>query len=195
MLSFLLVFLLILLIGFFVWILIQKFLETPSYSVELSDSKFQLRNYISFTSTQVIISGKQNEALREGFRPLVRFIGAKERSSEKISMTVPVMQEKTEQNDRWLVSFAMPSKYQLNNLPKPTNKNLSQRIMPKRLMAAIKFNGRATKELLDVKETELRKWIASQNLVAIGRVHYYFYNDPTTPGIFRRNEVLLEVSK
>ena len=180
-------------IGFLVWIVVPKFLEAPLYNIELSDSKFQLRNYDSFITTQVAIHGDQNEALRKGFRPLVRFIGAKERSTEKISMTVPVMQEKTSSDGTWLVSFSMPSKYTLNDLPKPRNGNLKQKRVPKKIMAVIKFNGRATQELLERKEIELRNWIASQDLLIVGLVHYYFYNDPITPGIFRRNEVLLEV--
>ncbi len=183
----------ILLIGFLVWILIPKFLESPAYQIELSDSKFQLRRYESFITTQVGMSGKQNEALRNGFRPLVRFIGAKERSSEKISMTVPVMQEKTFLESNWLVSFPMPSKYTLDNLPKPTDVNLNQIRVPEKLMAVIKFNGRATEGLLEKKEIDLRKWISTKDLSVVGLAHYYFYNDPTTPGIFRRNEVLLEV--
>ena len=183
------------LISFVTWILIPKFLETPSYRVELSDSKFQIRNYDSFAITQIGITGKQNEALRAGFGPLVRFIGAKERLSEKIAMTVPVMQAKTDQNDRWLISFSMPSKYNINNLPKPVNANLSQETVPEKLMAVIKFNGRATEELLLRKESELSNWVEKQGYKLIGSIYYYFYNDPLTPGVFRRNEVLIEVSK
>tara|TARA_Y200000002_G_C22681831_1_gene664424 strand:- start:2417 stop:3010 length:594 start_codon:yes stop_codon:yes gene_type:complete len=186
---------LILLFGFLLWILFPKFLETPKYEVELSDSEFQLRKYDSFITTRVGTNGNQNEALRKGFRPLVRFIGAKERSSKKISMTVPVMQEKTSSEGNWLVSFSMPSKYSLNNLPKPTNNQLKQKIIPARLMAVIKFNGRANNDLLERKEKELRKWIAERDFLVVGLVQYYFYNDPTTPGMFRRNEVLLEVTK
>ena len=180
--------------GFLLWILIPKFLETPAYIVKLADSNFQIRSYDSFITTRVAISGKQNEVLRKGFRPLVRFIGAKERSSEKISMTVPVMQEKTSLEGNWLVSFSMPSKYSLDNLPKPLNDSLKQQLVPKKLMAVITFNGHATEALLEKKEIELRKWIKDRNLSIVGLAHYYFYNDPTTPGVFRRNEVLLEIS-
>ena len=194
LLSGIILLLFILSFGFLLWILIPKFLETPAYQVELSDSEFQLRRYDSFITTRVDMNGNQNEVLRKGFRPLVRFIGAKERSSEKISMTVPVMQEKTSSEGTWLVSFSMPSKYSLVNLPKPTNESLKQQLVPEKLMAVIRFNGKASEDLLQAKEIELRKWIEKRDLSVVGLVYYYFYNDPTTPGIFRRNEVLLEVS-
>ncbi len=195
LLSVIIILLVVLLFCFLLWILIPKFLETPAYKVKHSESNFQIRSYDSFITTRVAISGKQNEVLRKGFRPLVRFIGAKERSSEKISMTVPVMQEKTSSEDHWLVSFSMPSKYSLGNLPKPENDSLQQQLVPKKLMAVIKFNGRATEALLERKELELRKWIQERNLLVVGLAHYFFYNDPTTPGVFRRNEVLLEINR
>ena len=62
-------------------------------------------------------------------------------------------------------------------------------------MAVIKFNGVARKDVLDLNEKKLREWVKKIGYLAVGEVHYYFYNDPLTPGVFRRNEVLLEVSK
>jgi hypothetical protein len=187
--------LIILIIGLLIWILIPKFLEAPNYIVKKSEAKIELRQYDNFLMTKVIINGDQNEALRNGFRPLVRFIGAKERSTEKISMTVPVMQEKTSSKKKWLVAFSMPSKYTLDNLPRPTSKTLKQEEVPIKLMAAIRFNGRATEDILLFKEIELKDWIHRNKLKVIGLAHYYFYNDPITPGFFRRNEVLFEVTQ
>lgn len=183
------------LIGLSVWILIPKFLEAPNYTVKVSEAKIELRQYDNFLMTKVLMNGAQNEALRKGFRPLVRFIGAKERSTEKISMTVPVMQEKTSSENKWLVSFSMPSKYTLANLPKPASKNLKQEEVPIKLMAAIRFNGRPSEDTLLLKEIELKNWIHKNDLKVIGLAHYYFYNDPITPGFFRRNEVLFEVTQ
>ena len=182
-------------IGLSIWILIPQFLEGPKYSVELSEAKIELRQYDNFLITKVIMNGDQNEALRKGFGPLVGFIGAKGRSTEKISMTVPVMQKKTSSEKEWFVFFSMPSKYTMDNLPKPMSKNLKQEEVPTKLMAAIRFNGRATQEKLLLKETELKDWINSKKFKIISPAHYYFYNDPVTPGFFRRNEVLFEVTR
>ena len=182
-------------LGLSIWILIPQFLDGPKYSVEISEAKIELRQYDNFLITKVLMNGDQNEALRKGFGPLVGFIGAKGRSTEKISMTVPVMQKKTASEKEWFVSFSMPSKYTMNNLPKPMSKNLKQEEVPTKLMAAIRFNGRATQEKLLLKETELKDWINSNKFKVISPAHYYFYNDPVTPGFFRRNEVLFEVTR
>ena len=186
---------LVVLVGLAIWTVIPKFLETPEYNVELSDKNFELRRYQSFIKTKVYTEGSQNQALRSGFRPLVRFIGAKERSSEKISMTVPVMQEQTQTDGKWAVSFSMPSKYSLDVIPRPASSNLKHELVPKKLMAVIQFSGRATEGLLRTKETELRNWLRDSNYKIIGFAHYYFYNDPITPGILRKNEVLFEVEQ
>jgi hypothetical protein len=186
---------LVLVVGFAIWIIIPKFLETPKYSVEMSYKNFELRWYKSFIKTNVYAEGSQNQALRNGFRPLVRFIGAKERSSEKISMTVPVMQEQTQTSKNWVVSFSMPSKYSLDDIPKPSSSNIKHELVPKKLMAVIQFSGRASEELIKTKEIELRKWLEVSKYKIIGFANYYFYNDPITPGIFRKNEVLFEVEQ
>ena len=186
---------LVVVVGLATWIVIPKFLETPKYNVELSDKNFEIRWYKSFIKTKVYVEGSQNQALRNGFRPLVRFIGAKERSSEKISMTVPVMQEQTQTSTKWAVAFSMPSKYRLDDVPKPSSSNVKHELVPKKLMAVIQFSGRASEELIKIKEIELRNWLTGSKYKIIGFANYYFYNDPITPGIFRKNEVLFEVEQ
>ena len=186
---------LVVVFGLATWIVIPKFLETPKYNVELSDKNFEIRWYKSFIKTKVYVEGSQNQALRNGFRPLVRFIGAKERSSEKISMTVPVMQEQTQTSTKWAIAFSMPSKYRLDDVPKPSSSNVKHELVPKKLMAVIQFSGRASEELIKIKEIELRNWLTGSKYKIIGFANYYFYNDPITPGIFRKNEVLFEVEQ
>ena len=75
-------------------------------------------------TSSVKVCGNQYNALRKGFQPLVKYIGAKERDSEKISMTAPVIQTTNNENENWTVSFAMPSKYNIDNLPKPANDDI-----------------------------------------------------------------------
>jgi hypothetical protein len=62
-------------------------------------------------------------------------------------------------------------------------------------MAVIQFSGRASEELIKIKEIELRNWLTGSKYKIIGFANYYFYNDPITPGIFRKNEVLFEVEQ
>ena len=177
------------------WIFFPKLLESLEYKVTKSEGPFQIRLYEQYLETKVKTFGSQNDALRTGFIPLARFIGSNNKASKKISMTVPVIQRKGETSENWFVSFSMPSKYTLKTLPKPNQKELIQDQVSEALMAVIKFNGVARKDILDLNEKKLREWVKKIGYLAVGEVQYYFYNDPLTPGVFRRNEVLLEVSK
>ena len=74
------------------WYFSPKFLEQPAYSVLKTEGSIEVRAYEQILLQSVAVSGDQYDALRSSFRPLVRYIGAKERDGEKISMTAPVMQ-------------------------------------------------------------------------------------------------------
>jgi hypothetical protein len=70
--------------------------------------------------------------VRSGFGPLARNIFAKERSGEKIVMTAPVTQQ-----------FIMPSVFELDRLPKPSDTDVQLPELPPAHRAAIRFRSRA----------------------------------------------------
>jgi hypothetical protein len=92
------------------WFMLPKFLEQPKYKVVRKENDIEVRSYDKILMSSVKVYGNQYNALRNGFQPLVRYIGAKERVSEKISMTAPVIQTTNDETENWTVSFAMPSK-------------------------------------------------------------------------------------
>ncbi len=141
----------------------------------------------------VAVSGDQYDALRNCFRPLVRYIGAKERDGEKISMTAPVMQILDDTKQEWIVSFSMPSKYKEDSLPNPNNDMVFTEVVPPTVAAVVRFRGRANTDLLGRKTAELMNWINEAGYVAREKPRYMFYNDPSTPPFLRRNEVLIAV--
>ena len=61
--------------------------------------------------------------------------------------------------------------------------------------AAIRFSGRADDALMQVNETRLRDWLNEKGYATTGPAIYAYYDDPLTPGMFRRNEVLFEVER
>lgn len=70
---------------------VPQFLEQPSHIVLEREGKFEIRQYESILLSSVKIIGDQYSALRNGFKPLAGYIGAKEREGIKISMTAPVI--------------------------------------------------------------------------------------------------------
>jgi hypothetical protein len=175
------------------WYFVPKFLEQPAYSVLKKEGSIEVRAYQQMLLQSVAVSGNQYDALRNGFRPLVRYIGAKERDGEKISMTAPVMQILGDTKQEWIVSFSMPSKYKADSLPNPNNDMVFTEVVPPTVAAVVRFRGRANTDLLGRKTAELMNWINEAGYVAREKPRYMFYNDPSTPPFLRRNEVMIAV--
>lgn len=178
------------------WYLVPKFLETPAYKVVEKDRNIEVRYYESMLLQSVKVSGNQYKSLRQGFRPLVNYIGAKGREGEKISMTAPVMQSLGNTNNEWVVSFSMPSKYSKKTLPEPNNKQVYSEQLKPIMAAVIRFSGKTDRSgsLIKEKEKTLLNWLKNRDFKIISKPKYLFYNDPSTPGFLRRNEVMVIIS-
>jgi DNA gyrase inhibitor GyrI len=177
------------------WFMLPKFLEQPKYKVVRKENDIEVRSYDKILMSSVKVYGNQYNALRNGFQPLVRYIGAKERVSEKISMTAPVIQTTNDETENWTVSFAMPSKYNIDNLPKPTNDDIYFEEIQPSLAAVIRFSGVADSSLLNQKASVLKRWLELNGYTESSSPKFLFYNDPTTPGFLRRNEVMIIINK
>jgi hypothetical protein len=178
------------------WYLVPKFLETPAYKVVEKDRNIEVRYYESMLLQSVKVSGNQYKSLRQGFRPLVNYIGAKGREGEKISMTAPVMQSLGNTNNEWIVSFSMPSKYSKKTLPEPNNKQVYSEQLKPIMAAVIRFSGKTDRSgsLIKEKEKTLLNWLKNRDFKIASKPKYLFYNDPSTPGFLRRNEVMVIIS-
>ena len=175
------------------WYLVPKFLEQPSYKVVQKDRNIEIRLYDSILLQSVSVSGDQYQALRQGFRPLVTYIGAKKRDGDKISMTAPVMQLSGDTQDDWVISFSMPKKYDASNLPAPNNEQVFTETVGPTKAAVIRFSGNADEKLLAKKTEQLSDWLKKAAFTAQSKPRYMFYNDPSTPPFLRRNEVFIEI--
>ena len=182
----------LLIFGF--WILIPFFLENPKYTILEKNNHFQIRKYDEMTIAKITTVGERYEGLRKGFIPLARYIGAKNREGPKISMTAPVMQQKKGYNN-WEISFFMPSKFKENQLPISKNDKIEITTISSSILAVITFNGIATTELLEKKLSKLIKGIQEINYKKIPETEpiYSYYNDPSTPGFLRKNEIMIPV--
>ncbi len=182
----------LLILGF--WVLVPIFLETPKFIILENNKYLQIRKYDEMTIAKIITNGERYDGLRNGFIPLARYIGAKERDGPKISMTAPVMQQKRGEN-KWEISFFIPSKFDVNQLPISKNDNIEITRIPSIILAVITFNGVANTELLDNKLSELNKGLEEIAFKIIPNTEpiYSYYNDPSTPGFLRKNEIMIPV--
>lgn len=111
---------------------------------------------------------------------------------EKIEMTAPVTEEKSGKHI-YRISFTMPSKYTLETLPEPNNKNISFKEVRSQKMAVLRFKGRVNHKLANKEVEELKKWLEIKEIKPKSNYIIAQYNNPAVPGFLRRNEVMIEI--
>jgi len=195
-------------------------IETPLYTVEKKEDSFEIRAYSSYILAQVDVESDFDGALRNGFEILAHYIFGGNRkkesiamtapvseetvpdseeipmmapvTSEKISMTAPVTEEQAGERAH-RISFAMPSKFTLETLPEPQDTRITFKVVESRRTAAIRFPGRVHDKLATQKTEELRAWLSRNGIEPKSNFVVALYNPPFIPGIFRRNEIIVDI--
>ena len=185
-------------------------IETPKYKVLRKDGKIEVRKYQTYINAEIEVEGSSyNSAGNYAFGSLADYIfgnnissskismtapvsSTKIHTSEKIAMTVPVATSKVMDN-KYRVTFTMPSKYSMETLPKPVNKNVRLVEVKSHEVLVIKFSGYTSDDKVNRKTEELKTWAAKNgiNIKTEGTVSRY--DPPWMPGLFRRNEIQFDV--
>ncbi|KAL9425344.1 hypothetical protein AB3S75_032319 [Citrus x aurantiifolia] len=116
---------------------------------------------------------------------------------EKMEMTTPVISKKLEDQDKWQMSFVMPSKYGAN-LPLPKDPSVRIKEVPKKVVAVVAFSGFVTDEEVKQRELKLRDALKGDRQFRVkegASVEVAQYNPPFTLPFTRRNEIALEVER
>ena len=180
--------------------------EEAKYRVLEKREKYEIREYAPRLVAETTVTQEFEEAGNVAFERLFAFISGENGMNEKIDMTAPVSQRAADDSimpesfnrqnasfKDWVISFTMPSKYTLENLPEPENKTISFRKETRHKVAALRFSGHLNSELASRKVKELETWMNKNNYPAKSSFVFAQYNPPFIPGIFRRNEVLVNV--
>ena len=186
--------------------------EEPKYELIEKSGEFELRQYQPMLIAEVLVDGDMDQASGKGFRLIADYIFGNnitetgsskkikmtapvtiEPRSEEISMTIPVSLKNI--SGRWQVSFVMPSKYTLDTIPLPNNKQIMLRKVPARKVAVLEFSGFASEKNTANRTQELLKWIDKTNLISTGSIELSRYDPPWTLPFLRRNEIIVEYAK
>lgn len=123
------------------------------------------------------------------------FIRKSQSVGEKMEMTTPVITKRAEDDDKWQMSFVLPSKYGAN-FPLPKDPNVSIKEVPRKVVAVVAFSGYVTDEEVKSRESKLRVALKNDKQFQVKEgalVEVAQYNPPFTLPFTRRNEVALEV--
>ena len=181
-------------------------IEEATYKVVNQENRFELRDYASHILAETVVEGTLEEAGNMSFNRLFGYISGDNKSRKKVPMTAPVSQQSAGEKipmtspvgqqrfqDKWAVSFMMPSTYTLLTLPTPNDPKVTLRQVPPRQIAAVRYSGFWSEKNYLQYKSELESWIKKKGLIITGEPVWARYNPPFTPWFMRRNEILIPV--
>jgi hypothetical protein len=171
--------------------------ESPEYEVERRIGEIEVRRYEPYVVAETCVGGSLERAGTGAFRRLAGYIFGGNKTaaggSTKIAMTTPVTQERF--GDEFRVRFMMPSEYDIESLPAPSDDRVRLAQVGARRLAAIRYRGRWSKAGYERHLAELQAVLAVNGLTAHGEPIWARYDPPWTPWFLRRNEVLVAVDQ
>lgn len=166
-------------------------IEKQKYRVVKAEKGFELRYYPPATFATVKSSAKSYRELSgSGFRTIAGYIFGGNESSTKIAMTSPVHMDINEKGSS--MSFVMPSKYDVESLPKPNDAKVEIHETPGEYAAAIEFGGFANDASIRKHADLLKQLLDEKGVKTIGNFRYLGYNPPYQI-IARKNEIVVAV--
>ena len=195
-------------------------IEEPKYELISSERDFEIRHYTPILIAETHVDGDMDEATNKGFRRIADFIFGNNQAStaelktkiemtapvtvepktSKISMTAPVtvvpQNESTNmiKTSTWRIYFVMPSQYTLDSIPKPNNVDVKLREIPEKYFLVLRYSGLNTVARVQQKIDDAILWAQKKSLTIIGRPQLSRYDPPWTLPMFRRNEIMIEIS-
>ena len=182
--------------------------EEPKFETVLKDEAFEIRRYPPLVVATTQVPGDMDAASNRGFRTIADYIfgnnvATPAGASAKIAMTAPVTvapivpaasaATSDMTAEQWQVQFVMPGQYRLDTLPRPKNEAVTLRELPTRTTAVLSYSWLNSETKVQQKTDELRAWMKSRQLEALGPPRLARYDPPWTLPMWRRNEIQIDI--
>ncbi|KAI5074360.1 hypothetical protein GOP47_0010321 [Adiantum capillus-veneris] len=163
-------------------------LETPKYNVLKRANVYEVRKYEPF----IVVEAPGDQLTgSKGFKNVTSYIFGNNSTGERIPMTTPVITSTVDYSTPGVsIQVVLPIQSTMSSLPAPLPGTANLREVSGGIIAAIKFTGETTEELVRSKERELRSALNIDGLHPKPGFMLARYNDPgRTWDRIRRNEV------
>ncbi len=165
-------------------------IETPKYTVLHTIDGIEIRRYPKMTIARTRVSGpSMDQNGSSGFRSVANYIFGGNERNQKISMTAPVVMDL---NDSASLYFVLPSKFALDQLPKPNSSSVQISELGPTTMAVVRFSGFSTDAKISAQCAVVQRFAEEHKLLHKSEFQYMGYNAPWDV-VGRRNEVALTI--
>ena len=160
--------------------------EEVKFDIVHKNEIYEIRKYSERLVAQAI-----NDKDSGTFRKLFNYISGANLTSKKIDMTTPVTQ--TGKGKDLFMQFYLPSKFNKDTTPIPTNPELEVTTVPGGYFAVLKFSGRSSDKNFEKHNQILKQKLLEDNISIKGSVIRATYNSPFTLPPLRRNESMFSI--
>ncbi len=166
-------------------------IEKQKYRLVQSEKDFEIRHYPpAMLATVYSSANSYREMSTPGFRTLAGFIFGGNDSNTKIAMTSPVHMDINDSTST--MSFVMPSKYDEQSLPRPSDSRVKLEKSQAEYVAVLRFGGYANDDRIARYSDKLKKALEKKGIAYSGNFRFLGYNPPFQ-FIGRKNEIIVSV--
>ena len=160
--------------------------EEANYEVVKQNKVYEIRKYYDRLAIETITSNQGSS-----FRKLFNYISGNNENKEEISMTTPVTQ--IEKKGSMTMQFYLPSKFNKNNIPSPSNSEVKILNIKGGYYAVIKYSGRASDKNFIKHKDILKNELKKNNISILSSPIKATYDKPFTLPMLRRNEAMFKI--
>lgn len=171
-------------------------LETPQYKVVSEYDDFEIRHYSEMIIATTSVRSDYKGATSSGFSRIANYIFGGNDKEMKIAMTAPVIADCPSDNRvSYNISFVMPIEYSLKDLPKSNTENVSIQKESLGEVAVLSFGGWATESRCKSFQKKFATLLQQNNIKTSGGFMVAQFNAPYVISMFRKNELMVRVSR
>ena len=160
--------------------------EEANYEVVKQNKVYEIRKYSDRLAIETEILNQGNS-----FRKLFNYISGNNENNEEIKMTTPVTQ--VEKNGSMTMQFYLPSRFNKDNIPSPSNSDVKIINIKSGYYAVIKYSGSDNTASFQRHKILLKSYLRADKILIISPPIRASYNRPFTLPKLRRNEVMFKI--
>ena len=161
--------------------------EEANYEVVKQNKVYEIRKYSDRLAIEIITSNQGSS-----FRKLFNYISGNNENKEEISMTTPVTQ--IEKKGSMTMQFYLPSKFNKDNIPSPSNSDVKILNIKGGYYAVIKYSGRASEKNFIKHKDILKNELKKNGILILSSPIKATYDKPFTLPMLRRNEAMFKIN-